>query len=64
MIASDCPLVNRWFGHCQYEPRYDFVLQGNIKMDVGTPEMVEATKNRIYVRDVCTRCGRWIERKP
>ena len=60
---SDCVRANRLFGSCNFEARYDTVptVDGQEAFWLG-PDKLEALSKRTYVRDVCTRCGRTIER--
>lgn len=68
-MADDCPRAGRWFGGCNFEGRYDSTpTGGNKTLEArGAAEIAaffHGITERIYVRDVCTRCGRTIERKP
>lgn len=60
-----CDLAGKQRG-CKFSPRYDEVLP-EMKWNAGNANskdlalIVEALKNRIYVRDVCERCGRTVE---
>lgn len=66
MSEIDCPRAGRWRG-CNFEARYD-VINGPPKPPNDT--LITSWKvtgppgSRTYVRDVCTRCGRTIERVP
>lgn len=61
-----CPRRDRWIRGCRFEPRYDLgeprvtKVQG---LPGGTAKIIEASKPRTYVRDVCVTCGRTVERK-
>ncbi len=47
----------------QYEPRYDLILPD--KRDTfweTTLGVTETLKNKIYVMDICTRCGNQVKR--
>lgn len=63
---TQCDLAGKQRG-CKFSPRYDEVIP---KMEWSAenansgdlPLIVEALKNRTYVRDVCERCGRTVER--
>ena len=66
MCADACP--NGLFGSHKFEPRYDlgpadlsaFVeFKGTFK---GTPSLLESMRKKTYVRDVCVKCGKTIER--
>jgi hypothetical protein len=64
---TDCPRAGKWFG-CKFEARHDSISPDHYKHGdfEGSPSayvtMIEAIKSRIYVRDVCVRCGKSIER--
>lgn len=55
-----CP--NAMFGRHQFEPRYDTTMPDDIEGFEGTLRAMESLKDKIYVRDVCVRCGQTIER--
>lgn len=62
-IMIDCPRVGKWIGGCNFEARHDKIP---VKTEdsfwiIGT-DRLNALAKRIYVRDVCTRCGKTIER--
>lgn len=70
---SDCPRFGKWFGACKFAPRYDqpvHDLMGGFRTitfyEAMTPQQITALKDGdskiIYVRDVCVRCGKVIER--
>lgn len=61
---SPCPRAGRWFRGCRFEARYDEVPNSRpVKMQESSVEAVRAAfYHRVYVRDVCTRCGATIER--
>ena len=67
---SDCPRQGRWFGGCCFEARYDksapdLPRYKHIKCNPGaTTEFLDGHRTVTYVRDVCVRCGRTIERQP
>lgn len=57
-----CP--NGLFGSHKFEPRYDLGpadLSAFVEFK-GTPSSLESTRNKIYIRDVCVKCGKTIER--
>lgn len=64
---THCP--NHWRGHHKFEARFE-TGPGTMKTEGfhGTPaafeRMMEAMRGKIYVRDVCIRCGETIERQP
>ena len=65
---TGCPRAGRWIGGCSFEARYDRIPpEPTVDPVLGFPFYVstmeiEARTKRIYVRDVCTRCGKTIER--
>ena len=60
-----CPRFNSFFG-CAFEPRYDKgPMPPEVTLDyrgVRLGEVLDAYRQITYVRDVCVRCGRTIER--
>ena len=51
---------------CDFQPRYDYgeptiAKAGNIDA-YDLMQIMEASKKKTYVRDVCNRCGKVIER--
>lgn len=63
MNDSPCPLLGKFRG-CKFQPRYDFSAANLTAMEIYTLSESEAEILRVktYVRDVCIRCGRTIER--
>lgn len=71
--TNTCPRAGRWFGGCRWEARYDHhppdadltmalpSLQRSVFLD-NDIEALELLRSKTYIRDVCTRCGRTIER--
>jgi hypothetical protein len=67
---SDCQHAGKWFGGCNFEPRYDEyapdqALRDCVKYADGeVPAYVVKMLSRktTYVCDICTRCGKTIER--
>ncbi len=60
-----CP--NSWFGSHRFEPRYDEQPNpnyegGDYSGPVGGYRKLLVIN--IYVRDVCVKCGKTVERKP
>ena len=50
-------------GH-KYRPRYNSSLDGSINNAGGiSASMVEALKTKVYVHDVCERCGNVVNNK-
>lgn len=61
---TECPRANKRLFRCKWEGRYDTRFPPNLEsMKGGGASHIEALKERIYVRDICVRCGRTIERK-
>lgn len=64
--AQDCSRFGKWIGGCKFEGRYDTdepdLAQFEVLRGVGIPALVESLKAETYVRDVCIRCGRTVER--
>lgn len=60
---SDCPRAGKWIGGCNFEARHDRIptVNGEEALWLFTDKL-NAMQKRIYVRDVCTRCGKTIER--
>jgi hypothetical protein len=69
---SDCPRLGKWFGGCRFEARYDLTPAKSLQDIFGNCEqatfngsvqgVLEKTRAKTYVRDVCTVCGKTIER--
>ena len=64
--TSICPRAGRWIGGCNFEARYDRLppqRTGDILADgFMLVSEIQARTRRVYVCDVCTRCGRTVER--
>ena len=65
---SDCPRFGKLFRGCKFEARHD---KGPVEMDRGMELkgdggglVLERFRRITYVRDVCIRCGKTVERKP
>lgn len=60
------PREGRWIGGCRCEPRYDVEPPEYIPAMKGSAQAmsawIEAASTKSYVRDVCIRCGKTIER--
>jgi hypothetical protein len=64
---SDCVHAGKLFGGCNFEARYDSFPIANEEQTIYVyalpiADRINAVVERVYVRDVCTRCGRTIER--
>lgn len=61
-----CPRFGKLVNGCKFEARYDSEMPSpmpEMSMKRGDPSLaLEALKSKIYVRDVCIRCGRTVER--
>ncbi len=58
-----CP--NTLFGSHKFEPRYDLGpadLSQFAAFKARTPSYMEPLRTKTYVRDVCIKCGKTIER--
>lgn len=64
-MAEICPRAGRLFG-CKFEGRFDLSVPTAMEIKGGTMAgqiaFLEASKAETYVRDVCVRCGKVIER--
>jgi hypothetical protein len=70
--GAACPRFGKLIGGCRFEARYDF---GASTFDVAGIEwtgqdvgaklkaLAEQYRPQYYVRDVCIRCGRTVERE-
>jgi hypothetical protein len=73
-VMSDCPQFGKLIGGCKFEARYDEPLAFSGLLAPGMFTKFEAKVNgenvsaedllpmRKYVRDVCVRCGKVVER--
>lgn len=67
--ARECPRFGKMVRSCKFEPRYDEGVPTAAQPTSyhgpagGVARMLEASKPRTYVRDVCVRCGKTIERQ-
>lgn len=66
---NDCPRFGKWFGGCHFKPRYDrpaerFATELHF-VEMMSAEQIKAAQPQptVYVRDVCVRCGKTIERQ-
>jgi hypothetical protein len=68
----DCPRFGKWFG-CRFEPRYDEPpllshifgdgMFSSIKIDGKMQTIEDLIPMKKYIRDVCVRCGKVVERQ-
>lgn len=64
--ADACPRFGKWVRGCRFEERCDLAPADlsaftNIKGN-GVGSFMEKLRRKTYVRDVCIRCGKTIER--
>jgi hypothetical protein len=74
---NGCPRVDRWFGACEFRPRYDskpmlpedFSIEqlttstmSDESLDLVT-RLLSELKQTTYVQDVCVTCGRVAKRE-
>lgn len=63
---ASCRNEGRWFGGCKFEPRYDTIPPesiGDVKTTVsGMKAFMDAATKKLYVGEVCVRCGRTLHR--
>ena len=63
---TDCPRAGRWFGGCKWEARFDEVPnEGEMSFSPQScSDQIRAMLyHRVYVRDICVRCGETKERR-
>ena len=65
---SDCLRFGKFWNGCRYEARYDIGKPTWVPEEVsgtaaGVAVVMESSRPKTYVRDVCIRCGRTVERK-
>jgi len=61
-MSDEC--IGWWgkkFGH-NYEARFDSEMPGSFEITRGSLSALEAMREKTYVKDVCTRCGKEILR--
>lgn len=67
-VAEECPRQIYLFGSCKFEARYDTIPPppsacAGLKTSVGGADVfIRALTKTVYVRDVCIRCGKTVER--
>mgnify|MGYP001618447839 FL=1 len=63
---NDCPRLGRLIGGCKFEARYDKSepkINGNFTYHgMQGSARLEQLRQLTYVRDVCIRCGRTVNR--
>jgi hypothetical protein len=64
--TTDHRCQNSWFGSHKFEARYDLgpadLAAFQSISGIGTGQFMERLRAKTYVRDVCTKCGKTIER--
>ncbi|MFL9904689.1 hypothetical protein PQR71_42290 [Paraburkholderia fungorum] len=64
-MSNECPRAGKLFGGCKFEARFDRIPPEQRK-DIFAPyqmiEEINARTKRIYVHDVCVRCGKTVKR--
>ena len=70
-MNNDCSRAGRWIGGCKFEARYDegpvervseVVAEISRASDEAVRAIMRGNIQRNYVHDVCTRCGKTVER--
>lgn len=66
-MTDRCP--NSWFGSHKFEPRYDLgaadlspFFGDRVASFKTSADSIESMRAKTYVRDICIRCGKTIER--
>ncbi|HDR9497071.1 TPA: hypothetical protein QDC06_000258 [Burkholderia cepacia] len=67
-MTKDCPRAGRWIGGCKFEARYDKIPPSDSLVDAvswsfSAQEIIASATKKIYIADVCTRCGKVIKRE-
>lgn len=66
MSGDECPRRGDLFGGCKFEGRYDEIPPDRCPQFEGSEEQfavaIRALTKRIYVGDVCVRCGKTVPR--
>lgn len=61
---SNCARIDKWFGGCRFEPRYDEKPRdyhvGNYEGSLTSLRKYMTLE--VYVHDICIRCGRIVKR--
>lgn len=62
---SECERAGKWIGGCRFEARYELSAPGLKIESYEGPRLVdviEASRAKTYVHDICTRCGKVVQR--
>lgn len=67
-MTNDCPRAGRWIGGCKFEARYDRIppsekFADGVSWSIEATKLIERSTKRLYVADVCTRCGKVVKRE-
>ena len=74
MSETACPRFGRWIGSCRFEARYDLAgppaaslralpsLAQSVILLENDVDALRVMSCKTYVRDVCARCGKTVER--
>lgn len=61
-----CPHTGKWLGGCRFEPRYDVGSPrgkfDRIEGGVDLVELLNSTKPKTYIHDICVVCGKIVQR--
>lgn len=65
--ADTCLRSGSWFRGCRFDARYEERDGISVVLEDMSPSsaerMLKAAKNRIYVHDICIRCGKIVARE-
>lgn len=64
---NDCPSSHSWFKRCKFVARYDTKTPSKedikgIAFYLDVVDIINAMSAKIYVHDICLRCGKKISR--
>jgi hypothetical protein len=70
-MSEECKRVGRWIGGCKFEARHDEepaysladLFDGCRATSEVARSLIAGNMKRAYVRDVCVRCGKTVERE-
>jgi hypothetical protein len=66
-MSTECERKNKWFGSCNFEPRYNTEppkpdgMPWEYMVSVYKDDHIKSFTKRVYVCDVCTRCGKTVK---
>ena len=64
--SPPCPRLDKWIGGCRFEAVFEqgpASVKAHNSWGFDLPEIIEASKRRVYVHHYCTRCGKTIHRE-